>query len=243
MKKVLLLAIIGTISSMSFGQLSITVEGTPQTSGVPFEYTSAGYKQDVNAQIVNSTGASMNIVVERVIVNEIPSWVDHLCWGSSTDGGLTGQCYDSIQTSNPYTTPDAFTIPPGDHGIFKATIIPEDPDYGCGEYRYYFLQNGSVLLDSIDIIVCKTVSVENVELALEVSVAPNPAKSYFKVETSNVSGAKIQVVDVLGNIVLKETVMGNSKTISTANFRNGIYFVKITANKQRPVIRKVIVRH
>ncbi|MFK7783459.1 MAG: T9SS type A sorting domain-containing protein [Crocinitomicaceae bacterium] len=242
MKRFILLALIGMVTSFSFGQLNITVEGTTQISGVPFEYTSAGAKQDVNAQITNSTGANINLAIERVMINPVSSWVDNLCWGSSTDGGLTGQCYDSIQTSNPYVTPDAFTIAPGDHGIFKATIVPIDPDYGCGTYRYYFLQNGSVLLDSIDIIVCKTASVEEVEPSLAISISPNPANDYFKVKTDNAEGATLRVVDVLGNVVLKETAIGPSKTINTSNFRNGIYFVIVEAENAKPISRKVIIR-
>jgi hypothetical protein len=185
----------------------------------------------------------MTLTVERVIVNQISSWVDDMCWATSSDGGLTGQCYNGIQASNPYVSPDAFVVQPGDNGVFKGTIKPKDPDYGCGDYRYYFIQDGTTILDSIDVTVCKTASIEEVTPALSISVAPNPASSYFKVKTNDVVGATVQVVDVLGNVVLKETVMGSSKTINTENFRNGVYFVRVSANNQRPINRKVIVRH
>ena len=47
----------------------------------------------------------------------------------------------------------------------------------------------------------------------------------------------------LGNVVLKETVMGSSKTINTSSFRNGVYFVRVEADNQRTINRKLIIRH
>ena len=194
------------------------------------------------------TNANLNLV-EGITGGYVVATLNAAGAGANTtdltvsDGGLTGQCYNGIQASNPYVSPDAFVVQPGDNGVFKGTIKPKDPDYGCGDYRYYFIQDGTTILDSIDVTVCKTASIEEVTPALSISVAPNPASSYFKVKTNDVVGATVQVVDVLGNVVLKETVMGSSKTINTENFRNGVYFVRVSANNQRPINRKVIVRH
>lgn len=232
------------ISSFSFGQVvSITVNGAAHTSGTSYTFPSDTNKIDVNGLVNNITASPITLSVERVILTPIASWVDDMCWATSSDGGLTGQCYNGIQASNPYLSPDAFVINPGDNGVFKGTIKPKDPDYGCGDYRYYFIQDGTTILDSIDVTVCKTASVEEVTPALSISVAPNPASSYFKVKTNDVVGATVQVVDVLGNVVLKETVMESSKTINTSNFRNGVYFVRVTADKQRTINRKLIIKH
>lgn len=243
MKTTILLALIGMISSFSFGQVSITVEGAVHTSGISYTFTSDTSNVDVNALINNTSGAAMNLTVERVILNPIASWIDNMCWATSTDNGLTGQCYNGIQATNPYISPNSYVVEDGDNGVFKATIEPKNPDYGCGDYRYYFIQDGITILDSIDITVCKTASVEELAPALSISVAPNPAKSYFTVKTNDVQGATVQIVDVLGNVVLKETVMGTSKTINTQNFRNGVYFIRVAADNQRTVNRKLIVRH
>ena len=243
MKRTLLLTLIGMIASFSFGQVSITVNGASHVSGATYEFASDTNKIDVNALVNNTTSDPITLTVERVITAPVGSWIDDLCWATSSDGGLSGQCYNGIQASNPYVTPDAFVVDPGDNGVFKGTIKPKDPDYGCGSYRYYFILDGTTILDSIDVSVCKTASVEEVEPALSISVAPNPANSYFKVKTNDVSGAKVQVLDVLGNVVLKDTKIGSSKTIDTSNFRSGVYFVKVTAENQRPINRKVIVRH
>ncbi|MDG1334282.1 MAG: T9SS type A sorting domain-containing protein [Crocinitomicaceae bacterium] len=243
MKKVLLIALAGVISSFSFGQVSITVNGAAHSSGTSYTFASDTNKIDVNGLVENTTASPITVSVERVILSPVSSWVDDMCWATSSDGGLTGQCYNGIQASNPYLSPDSFVINPGDNGVFKGTIKPKDPDYGCSDYRYYFIQDGSIMLDSIDVTVCKTASAEELAPALSISVAPNPANSYFKVKTNDVTGATVQVVDVLGNVVLKETVMGSSKTINTESFRNGVYFVRVSADNQRPINRKVIVRH
>ncbi|MFK7783460.1 MAG: T9SS type A sorting domain-containing protein [Crocinitomicaceae bacterium] len=238
MKRTILLTFAVMIAAASFGQISITVNGNPHVSGTPYIVTTAGAGESLNATIMSNS--PVNLTVQRIITNPMPTWEDDLCWGIT--GGL-GQCYFGIEDTNPFVSPDAYLIDQQNNGDFIAKITANDPDYGCSDYKYYFLQNGSVLLDSIEISVCKTASVEDVEPALAVSVSPNPATSYFKVTVNNAADASVQVVDVLGNVVLKETVMGNSKTINTSNFRNGIYFVKVTANKQRPVIRKIIVKH
>lgn len=241
--KTTLLSILFAITSVSaFGQISITVGGAAHTSGTSYYYASDTNDVTVNALVNNTTSSPINLTVQRVMLNPISSWIDDLCWATSSDGGLSGQCYNSIQTSNPYNTPNTYTVDPGDNGIFKAIIKPKDPDYGCGDYRYYIIQNGSVVLDSIDVSVCKTLSVDELT-PMTISVAPNPANDYFTVKMNDAKEATIKVVDVLGNIVLKETAIEGSKTISTSNLRNGVYFVTVEAEGQRPINRKVIVRH
>jgi hypothetical protein len=238
MKRVLLLTLVGMIANLSFGQISITVDGNPHTSGTPYIITSAGAQEGLQAAITSTS--SVNLTVERTITNPMPNWEDELCWGILN--GL-GQCYSGIETSNPYLTPSSYTIGQQTVGDFQAKITPNDPDFGCSDYKYYILQNGSVVLDSIEITVCKTASVEEVEPALTLSVSPNPANEYFQVKMTNSNRMKVEMTDVLGNVVLKETVIGSSKTINTSNFRSGVYFVKVTAESQRPITRKVIVRH
>jgi len=242
MKTTLLSAFFSVIASLSFGQLSITVDGTPYASGSVLYYTSDTNVVVVDALVKNESGSSLNLTVERVIVNQIPSWVDDLCWGSTTDAGLNGQCYNSIQATNPFTTPPTQVVDNGDNGVFSGKIYPKDPDYGCGIYHYYFIQDATTILDSILVSVCKTASVDELD-PLDISIVPNPAQSYVNVKTNGVEGTTIKMVDVLGNVVLKEAVLGTSKTINTSDFRNGIYFVTVEADGQRPVNRKVIVRH
>ncbi len=242
MKTTLLSIFFALTSAFTFGQISITVGGAAHNSGTTYSFTSDSSDVTVNALVNNTSNTPIHLTVKRVMLTSVPSWIDDLCWATSSDGGLSGQCYNSIQTSNPYITPNTYTVDPGDNGIFKAIIKPKNPDYGCGEYRYYIIQDDTTVLDSIDVMVCKTLSVDELT-PLSITVAPNPANDYFTVKTNDVKDAKIKVVDVLGNIVLKESTLGSTKTISTSNLRNGVYFVTVEAEGQRPINRKVIVRH
>jgi hypothetical protein len=129
----------------------------------------------------------------------------------------------------------------GDNGIFLAKVEPKDPGYGCGEYRYYII-SGQTILDSIDIAVCKTVAVDELE-PFSLTMAPNPASSYFTIKTTGSESATVKVVDVLGNVVMTASIMGTSKTINTESFKNGVYFVIVESEGQKPINRKLIVRH
>ncbi len=243
MKTLLLSTLFLIATSFTFGQISITVEGATHTSGVSYTYTSDTNAFSINALINNTSGSSLDLSIKRIIFNPLASWDEQLCWATSSDGGLSGQCYNNIQNTNPYTSPDSYVVNDGDNGVFKATIDPNDPDYGCSDYRYYIIQDGTVILDSIDITVCKSLSINEIKPSLAVTVAPNPANSYFTVKTKGVVGATIKMVDVLGNIVLKETVIGDSKAINTSNFKNGIYFIMVEAENQQQINRKIIVKH
>jgi Secretion system C-terminal sorting domain len=241
MKTRLLFALLGLTALTAYGQqLAITVEGASHVSGTQYMYTANTNTRQVNALVKNISGAPLNLTVKRVILNTIPSWKDDLCWGSSSSP-LDGQCYNGIQGTNPYTTPHVQIVNPGDNGIFLAKIEPKDPDYGCGEYRYYIM-NGATIMDSIDISVCKTADVDELT-PFSITIAPNPASSYFTIKTTGSESASLKVMDVLGNVVMKETIMGTSKTINTESFKNGVYFIVVESEDQKPINRKVIVRH
>lgn len=241
MKTRLLFALLGLSTLTAFGQqLSITVEGVAHVSGTQYTYSADTNTRQINASVTNISGAPLNLVVKRVVLTQILGWKDDLCWGSSSYP-LDGQCYNGIQATNPYTTPHIQTVNAGDNGIFLAKVEPKDPGYGCGEYRYYII-SGQTILDSIDIAVCKTVAVDELE-PFSLTMAPNPASSYFTIKTTGSESATVKVVDVLGNVVMTASIMGTSKTINTESFKNGVYFVIVESEGQKPINRKLIVRH
>ncbi len=51
------------------------------------------------------------------------------------------------------------------------------------------------------------------------------------------------MTDVLGNVVLREVIVGTVKKINVTKFRNGVYFITVKASGAKSVTRKVIVRH
>ncbi|MFP5470394.1 MAG: T9SS type A sorting domain-containing protein [Bacteroidia bacterium] len=58
-------------------------------------------------------------------------------------------------------------------------------------------------------------------------ISPNPTSEYLNVEVVNGRNYTLQLINILGKEVLKETVLSN-KSINVANLDRGIYVVKIT---------------
>lgn len=241
MKRTLLsLIAIAGMTTFGMSQVEITIGSGPDISGGQHNESSAGAEVVVDLHVKNSTGASKDWTITRDRITSFASWTDYICWGHSTDP-FGGTCY-AHNAANPWATPQAVTIGNGEEGTLQVHIKPNDPDFGSGVYRYYVM-DGSSIEDSVDIIVSKTAGIEEITASLSVSIAPNPASNYIKVKANGAENTTVKVVDVLGNIVLNETVMGSSKTINTSRFRNGVYFVVVDADRAKPVTRKVIVRH
>ncbi|MFT5777117.1 MAG: hypothetical protein ACI837_000048 [Crocinitomicaceae bacterium] len=235
-----ILAITG-ISALSFGQVvTMEIGASGDISGTEYTVTSAGAEVVLDVHVANLTANSMDLTITRDRINPQTNWTDYVCWGHETDP-FGGVCYPFYAVS-PWTTPTAVTIDQGEGGSLAIHINPLDPDFGCVVYRYYVM-DGSVAIDSLDISVCKTAAIEEVSPVLTVSVSPNPANSYVTVKTNGVDGATVGMVDVLGNVVMKETFITASKTINVSNFRNGIYFVTVEAKGAKTINRKIIVRH
>ncbi|MCH2223571.1 MAG: T9SS type A sorting domain-containing protein [Crocinitomicaceae bacterium] len=243
MKRTLLsiLAVAG-FAITSTAQVTITDDNGTDVTNTTINITVGNGNEFHNDFVVsNGSGGVKNWNVVRTRVNEQAAWSDYMCWGNSNDP-FGGNCYSSAQMDlTVWTTPSEASIPDGEAGKIKSYIIPADPDFGCVTYRYEIM-SGATLDAYVEVVVCKTASIEKIA-ALNVSVSPNPASSILNIATNGVAGAKVKMVDVLGNIVLSETVIGTSKSINVANFRNGIYFVIVEADGVKTISRKVVVRH
>lgn len=239
MKKTLLTILtIAGFAGLSFGQIEMSVGSSGDISGTQIDRTSSGEEVIVDVHVLNSTGTTQDLTIQRTWINETPGWSDFICWGASSDP-FGGVCYGA-SSMNPWTTGSSLSVAADSSGIIAVHIQPTG-DNGCTIYRYAVM-DGPTELSRLDISVCKSASIEEVS-PLSVSVAPNPANNFVKIKTNGAEGATVKMMDVLGNVVLKETVMGSSKTINTESFRNGVYFIRIEADNQRTINRKVIVKH
>lgn len=72
-----------------------------------------------------------------------------------------------------------------------------------------------------------------------ISIMPNPAQNYFVVEGDNI--ANVEILNALGQVVDVINVENGSIQISTANYNNGIYFVKAITNDAQVIVNKVVV--
>jgi len=196
--------------------------------------------QYTKVDIVNKTGVSDTYVVGRRRLTPTASWwVDFMCWGGGAGGGL---CIDSTIMDQDYFQMQngAVALAPDSMGLLESHIDPNYNSPGTYTYRYYVGTTQDYYMDSMDIEVTLTpLSVP--ETKLTVGIQPNPASDYIHVQIDGYESAGVQIVDVLGNSVMNTTLSGATK-IDVAEFRNGIYFVTVTAEGTR-ISRKVIVRH
>ncbi|MDP4866715.1 MAG: T9SS type A sorting domain-containing protein [Crocinitomicaceae bacterium] len=201
---------------------------------------------DVPLDIHNSTGSTHAWRITRLRIDVPSGWSDFLCWGHSTDS-FGGTCYSSTQMlTNPWTTQGTvqvlFDIADGEYGKLKATINPDDATSGSAHYRYYVSDDGVNYSDSVDLFVDFTASIKQVKEEVTVNVQPNPASDYAIVTLNNADNGTIRIVDVLGNVVTKESITGTKK-IDLSNYRNGVYFITIETSNGKTINRKLIVKH
>lgn len=184
--------------------------------------------------ITNNTGAATDMYVTRRIMSEPNGWEEYMCWGA--DGQL-GLCY--APSPNEYFNSTAVNFADGETGRLSTYI--NSTGNGVAVYRFYVSYDGQNYIDSVDFQVNGVASAPEITPELTVGVQPNPASDNITIKAGGVNSASVQIVDVLGNVILNTTVSG-TKNINVAEYRNGIYFVNVSANGTR-VSRKVIVRH
>lgn len=66
----------------------------------------------------------------------------------------------------------------------------------------------------------------------QVNIFPNPVEGELKVNLANNEMANITITDALGKVVHSQRLEHQNNTVSTADFTNGIYFVKVNQNNQ-----------
>ncbi len=248
MKKLILsvLAIAG-ISVAASAQIEIYVEGdatqTDYAGGGTYSYYAAtADDNEKKINIYNESGSTEMWLISRRRIDQPSSWEDYLCWGHETDqfGGICiGAGAMDMELFN--MTTNAVTVLDGEHGILAAHAVTT-AETGTAVYRYYVGTDQDPYQDSIDVeVVLLGASIAEQQPELSVGVQPNPATENITVTAGGVNSASVQIVDVLGNVILNTTISG-SKTFDVAEYRNGIYFVTVSAKGTR-VSRKVIVRH
>ena len=78
-------------------------------------------------------------------------------------------------------------------------------------------------------------------LPQDFNVYPNPTTEQFTINTSGVYNTSVKMIDVLGNVVMQEMIAGNSKTMDVKKFKNGIYFLTVSAEGVKPVTLRVLI--
>lgn len=126
----------------------------------------------------------------------------------------------------------------------KPRITPDPLVAGYGHYRYYLTDvNTWENADSVDLILGYVLNVNNLKQNSSLSISPNPADDNVNINIGTMENASIKVLDVLGNVIMTESMSSGTKNLDVSGFKNGVYFVIVEANGVKPVNRKLIVRH
>lgn len=262
MKKLLLSAILfSTLGATAQSNIVIQYEGAgPNVAGTsidieinPFEVNGSGDMGTTGAYephfiVTNNTGADATWRITVWEMNVPTAWDDQICWPPN--------CFPT-GTSDLYTTPNSGASPAPTvingtsnteiggiaSGVaeIKPRIIPDFTSNSSATYRYYITDLSGNYLDSVTLNLTYPLGLKE-NKSFDLSIAPNPASDYVKVNLGNAIEGTIQVVDVLGNIVYASKAEGTEK-ISVANFRNGVYFVTINSPGYKTVTKKLVVRH
>jgi len=202
----------------------------------------------VKLSIKNISGADQEYVIERLRIEEVAGWEDGLCWGPRPDDFFVGKCYLAAQMStNPWTTPSWNTgtpnytpVPMGDQSYATLVIDIATQGPGCGHYRY-FVKEGNTNIDSVDVVVCSSVSIEKAE-GISFSVAPNPTSDIVTLGLpSNDGNYDVRVYDVKGAKVNLPSMVNN--TLNFSSVLNGVYSIVITDQQGNSARRQIIVNH
>ena len=241
MKNILFLLFVST-TLIGFSQVTIVdrVSSTDYTSDTLVVSISQGNKEysdygivSVYFDITNSI-IQRDIAVTRRVISAPNGWVDLLCWG--------GECYSL--DPDVYTIPSTTCLTDGTTYELKPQINPNDV-VGTGHYRYYIVDvnDNDNRLDSVDLIFNFGIAnVKNIDESIKFNVSPNPASNIVSINVDSNSEMDFKIVDVLGNVVLKD-VINNSKKVDVSNYNNGLYFITVSSKDRSIVTRKMIVKH
>ena len=88
--------------------------------------------------------------------------------------------------------------------------------------------------------VIDTTSTGIAAFSTDMQVYPNPATSYVKVDLGQASAQHVEVIGVNGQVVYTAENQGNNFTISTNNFSNGIYLIRVITTDNKMIVNKIV---
>ena len=128
-------------------------------------------------------------------------------------------------------------VPHDDIPAYYDTLITLSRDF-----LLHFMCDVPLTCTSNPILPLNTINVKNISEGL-ISIFPNPSSNEFSINfNSEIRNCNVQIYDALGKLVLNETINGNSKTIETNTFNNGIYHLQLS-NEKSIISKKLVVTH
>ena len=146
-----------------------------------------------------------------------------------TAGGATAFCHtDSVLLSANTGTNYTYQWNLGGTAITGATAATYEA-HAAGSYTVVIDSLGSTATSNAIAVTNTTcVGINNIAAA-SVSIYPNPATSLLNINsTENLNGNTLQVYDVVGQLVINQTLEANNNAINVAKLSNGTYIIRIT---------------
>lgn len=186
---------------------------------------------------------SNDVVNVKINVKELSGntcFVDQICGTLLPDPTFQGNCWSPNGTD--YTTPSMVDVDPTNQMV----ILNPKGNMTCGgclHMRYTILLD-DVVTDSVDVMVCTTLSVqEEIEIVTDMTAYPNPAANYLTVNTTGIDGnVDLRITDVLGKVVYNESV-GSIKKLDVSSFKNGVYLVSVSEKGKLIKTKRIVVKH
>tara|TARA_B100001564_G_scaffold298250_1_gene264297 strand:+ start:1483 stop:2190 length:708 start_codon:yes stop_codon:yes gene_type:complete len=225
--------ILTTLSS--FGQFDILWDDDPgvtyngQTINIVKDY--AGF--DVYMHCQNNSGAAVDVNFRRVVLSNNDSiFNDQFC-----DNNFCYACF-----GNDWTTPAINSLQDGDSSLMKPTFY-----FSAGGnvlIRYYIIDVNDNPIDSVDVNIVNTVSVNELNQKL-ISTYPVPVKSHLNIDfPSNFSDPfEVNIYDLNGKLVFNRQLINLKNTIDLNNLKSGYYTYNITNNTSILKKDKLIINH
>jgi len=75
-----------------------------------------------------------------------------------------------------------------------------------------------------------------------VKLFPNPVNDLLYIGGEDLAGARIQILNLLGSVLMEEHLMGGNGSLNMTGLNEGIYFIRIMKNDRQFLGRVAVQR-
>lgn len=205
---------------LSWGQVQISYQGSivPSGSVNTFEIDYYDSLEFFSIDFKNISGVDKNYTVKRNRLINPQSWSN---FKTSWELDLSlGFCYVGVPDST-WTTPQSILAQDNEtvHLQDYYTLYNDS----CMHYRYYLISAENGVEDSVDVIGCSVVGLDEAQ-EITISIYPNPADNLVHIESPE-HIKSLKVFDNRGQVHCETVVNFNSIILSTDKLDAGMYFI------------------
>jgi len=171
-------------------------------------------------------------------------WKVYIDWNQDGDFVDSGELVASRSSNLSTTLTSTFTVPTtATLGQTRMRISMSDANQSsCTTFTYGEVEDYTINVTSSG---ARVVATDGNSLAgeeLDVTIFPNPSTSGAKIslQFSLETEANIQILDMSGKVVRKETIKGANAEISTEGFSRGMYILQVESGSNK-ITKKLIV--